>query len=388
MDEVKNKRHSRNFIVRQSGFAGLLLVLVVVGLALVMSGATITKKEFARHATKTDEKHPASSVVTVAPGQNKNNLQLQTLAFKSPSICAFDAMASSGCICPDKQKWDYPGGAVYTDKPEQKCVLKDGRVNDECTLLKRCEQDVGACSWNAPRSGPGAGCRVSSDITGNLIGPVPALGFDPGVNCGKWYDDLSNGEPWCVGKPVIYLYPEKTTSVDVELFIPGEIYISDPHYPKGGWKNVIAQPDGTLTYQNKEYKELYYETKVKINKIPLNGVIISTSELPEKLMDLTGKLGLKNDEQVEFLEYWLPQLYELKKPYILFSVLSHKEKERIDGVKIIPTPDVFINFIAYFKGIDHPIAVGKFTIPAPPERRGFTVVEWGGTIDFDRQNGL
>ena len=63
----------------------------------------------------------------------------------------------------------------------------------------------------------------------------------------------------CGEKPVIYLYPETKTLVDVSVTTAGEIVVSDPLYPSGGWKNVEAYPDGTLYYQGGKYRELFYE---------------------------------------------------------------------------------------------------------------------------------
>ena len=45
-------------------------------------------------------------------------------------------------------------------------------------------------------------------------------------------------------KPVIYLYPEKETAVDVSLDYKGELTCTYPEYD-GGW-SVIAKPDGTI----------------------------------------------------------------------------------------------------------------------------------------------
>lgn len=45
-------------------------------------------------------------------------------------------------------------------------------------------------------------------------------------------------------KPVIYLYPEKTTEVDVKVNLDGKFTTTYPKY-NDGW-NVVAEPDGTL----------------------------------------------------------------------------------------------------------------------------------------------
>lgn len=185
----------------------------------------------------------------------------------------------------------------------------------------------------------------------------------------------------CIGKPVIYLYPKVPTIVDVLLTIPGRIYISDPVYPKEGWLNVLAFPSGQLLYNGKSYNELYYESEIADVAAPSNGIVLPTPLLRPLLAAYTTQLGLIEREREEFLDYWLPQLEATKKPYILFSILDQKEKERIDTVAITPKPDTFIAFIAHFTPLDKPIDIEPLKLPSTiPSRVGFTAVEWGGTI--------
>jgi hypothetical protein len=187
----------------------------------------------------------------------------------------------------------------------------------------------------------------------------------------------------CIAKPVIYLYPEHAMPVDVSVKVPGTIAVSDPLYPQNGWKNVLARPDGSLTYQGKQYSELFYESSVtpKI-QMPKTGIVIRSDELSEKLTTATTRLGLNEKEQKEFLEYWVPALTNLHTAYIFFSIFPPDVKESLDHVTVSPAPDTRIEFIAYFKGLTKPIAVDPLVFPAtPPARNGFTEVEWGGTID-------
>ena len=60
-------------------------------------------------------------------------------------------------------------------------------------------------------------------------------------------------------KPVIYLYPEESKEVSVELDFDGELICTYPEY-NNGWK-VIAHPDGTLidASTDKEYSYLFWE---------------------------------------------------------------------------------------------------------------------------------
>ena len=186
---------------------------------------------------------------------------------------------------------------------------------------------------------------------------------------------------YCIGKPVIYLYPTKKTTVDVKVDIPGKIIESDPLYPSGGWKDVEAYPDGKLIYKGRQYHELYYESAVSKINPPENGLVVTKNNIEKTLKDLTTRLGLISFEQKELVDYWLPKLNELNSPYLLISVVDQKEKERIDHVEITPAPDTKIEFLLYFKPLDKPIDIKSLELLEIPKRIGFTSVEWGGTID-------
>ncbi len=196
-----------------------------------------------------------------------------------------------------------------------------------------------------------------------------------------WCSNYGDGD-YCIAKPVVYLYPTKDTNIDVSVETVGNIVISDPFYPIGGWKNVMAHPNGFLEYEGKSYRELFYETDVKEINPPKEGLVIKKEDLDFELSEIITRLGLIGEEKKEFLEYWLPRLHELKSPYILFSIMDSEEKERTDKLNILPKPDTLIEFIAYFKVLDGPVSVSPLTLPAiPPQRVGFTAVEWGGVID-------
>lgn len=183
---------------------------------------------------------------------------------------------------------------------------------------------------------------------------------------------------YCMGKPVIYLYPTKPTYVDVT--VSGNIIESIPEY-NNGWFGVLALPGGVLFYKNNYYRELYYESSQEKLNPPDNGIFLETSTLKEGLKKQVLKLGLIDIEAQEFVDYWTPRLKALNKKYILFSILDKKEKERTDHVEINPKPDTFIEFIAYFKGVDEEFETKLFNPPTPPKRIRFTAVEWGGVID-------
>ena len=198
--------------------------------------------------------------------------------------------------------------------------------------------------------------------------------------CGK--PPYSNGGSYCIGKPVIYLYPKNPTYVNVQVVTKGKIVVSNPMYPQKGWKNILANPNGTLYYRKQKYKELFYESSVNSFQKPYEGIVIPTSELTSRLNSLLSRLGLITNEKKEFISFWVPKLQALNAPYIFFSILSPSAKEAVDHVIITPKPETQIAFIAYFKPLDTAIYGSPLHLPPTPKRIGFTSVEWGGVIDY------
>jgi hypothetical protein len=190
---------------------------------------------------------------------------------------------------------------------------------------------------------------------------------------------------FCFDKPIIYLYPTEKTIVDVIVTMEkGKVVVSDPLYDEQfkGWQGVEAYPNGKLVYKGKEYKELFYESATTAVTPPKTGLLVQRHELLEKLTELTSNLGLIHHEQQDFLDYWLPELNKLNSPYFMVSLVSKEDKEKTDKVTITPKPDTMIEFLVYFKPLFIPEVISPLQLPSTPIRKGFTAVEWGGTIDF------
>ncbi len=195
---------------------------------------------------------------------------------------------------------------------------------------------------------------------------------------------------YCAAKPVIYLYPEKPMFVNVKITTPGrfvdhipplEFFGNDNGVAIAGWTGVMAYPSGDLFYKNSNYKELFYDTSLSYVKAPDHGIFIERRNLKNELSKFVKGLGLNDWEAEEFTSYWVPKLYGLNKKYIFTSVVDQGEKMRVDKVEITPTPDTFIEFMAYFNGVDEVFASKPLTLSKAPERKGFTAVEWGGVIE-------
>lgn len=180
-------------------------------------------------------------------------------------------------------------------------------------------------------------------------------------------------------KPVIYLYPPQTTHVSVKLDLKGELLFTYPAYNKG-WE-VEAQPDGTLTQKEQTYSYLFWEGKSEIKKTDIKteeGFVVSTNELLSFFEKNLQLMGLSSKEKQDFITYWYPRMSQHQKHYIHF--LFNNEFATYAHLDIKPKPDnVFRVFMVW-----DPLEEGqqpkvKQQLIPQASRKGFTVIEWGGT---------
>jgi len=176
-------------------------------------------------------------------------------------------------------------------------------------------------------------------------------------------------------KPVIYLYPTSEQSVSVKLDYNGELTCTYPEY-KDGW-NVIAEPDGTLTNigDKREYSYLYWEGISKNQWDMSKGFVVKGEDTEEFLQEKLEYMGLTPREYNEFIVYWLPIMQENKYNLITFA---GEEYENLAELNITPKPDSILRIMMLFKSLDKPIEIEEQEIKSF-ERKGFTVIEWGGT---------
>ncbi|MBD3330787.1 hypothetical protein GF354_04635 [Candidatus Peregrinibacteria bacterium] len=179
------------------------------------------------------------------------------------------------------------------------------------------------------------------------------------------------------GKPVIYLYPEETTDVSVEVGI-SEMTVSIPDYNEG-WK-VKAYSDGTLyNYEDKQtYPYLFWEghsdKELKVDK----GFMVSKKELESFLTGSLKELGLNAQESDDFMEFWYPIMMDNSENYFYVTFVGTQDFNKIAPLAIEPCPDTLLRVFMYYEPVAAPYAVIPQELKGM-ERRGFTVVEWGGT---------
>jgi hypothetical protein len=178
-------------------------------------------------------------------------------------------------------------------------------------------------------------------------------------------------------KPVIYLYPEQETDVHIELELTeAELSTTYPKY-NAGW-DVTAYPDGSLLNKadGTHHRYLFWDavncrTRYDFSK----GFCVAGGDTERFLKEKLTYMGLTEDEMNEFIVYWLPLMEHNKYNLISFQGDVYTDSAKLN---ITPTPDsmlrIFMTYVPLEEAVDiEPQQLSTF------ERKGFTVVEWGGS---------
>ena len=178
-----------------------------------------------------------------------------------------------------------------------------------------------------------------------------------------------------MAKPAIYLYPEERLDVSVDVKLSeGNFTITAPVY-NNGWK-VTAYPDGTIVDKasGKTYDYIYWESDSEPEYDWSEGYVIAGCDTREFLLEILPKMGLIPEEYNEFINYWQPRMQKNAFNLITFQTSCYTDAAEMT---ISPEPDSLLRIFMAYKAVDGPIDVKAPEIKSF-ERKGFTVVEWGG----------
>jgi hypothetical protein len=178
---------------------------------------------------------------------------------------------------------------------------------------------------------------------------------------------------------VIYLYPTKKEKVEVMLDYKGTLIVDYPAYDftQKGW-TVTAYPDGKIIgADDKEYSYLFWEgeSAKPISYDLSTGFIVKGEDTVKFLQKTLSKMGLTPKEYNEFIVYWFPLMKNNKYNLIHFA---GDEYTNTASLAISPKPDSILRVFMVFKPLDNLIDIRPQEIETF-SRKGFTVVEWGGT---------
>ncbi len=179
-------------------------------------------------------------------------------------------------------------------------------------------------------------------------------------------------------KPLIYLYPENKTEINVSLNYDGKLIHTYPSYPEAGWK-VTAEPDGTLwDEKGMEYYGLFWEGEPNTALTANDGFVVAGKETAAFLEEKLAYLGLNRREANEFIMFWLPRMENNPYNLIHFSGLDYEKSAELI---ITPKPETTIRVMMLTQPLSYKIQCPLQDLTSLKKtRKGFTVVEWGGSV--------
>lgn len=178
-----------------------------------------------------------------------------------------------------------------------------------------------------------------------------------------------------IAKPVVYLYPTKPTDVNVKVNIKGALTCTYPNY-ENGW-DVTAYPDGRVINKadGREYSYLYWEGNSDAKWDLSSGFVVKGSDTAAFLQEKLAYLGLTPKEYNEFIVFWLPIMQNNKYNLITFQTKAYEE---CSSLNVSPKPDSMLRVFMAFKPMSEPVEIPEQKL-SQFERKGFSVIEWGGT---------
>ncbi len=173
-------------------------------------------------------------------------------------------------------------------------------------------------------------------------------------------------------KPNIYLYPQETTELDIQVVFPhgGQITTAIPDY-NDGW-HITVEPSGIIDGQ---FEYLFYESLQPDYGQYAAGWVVMQEELEDFFRNNMAQTGFNEKEIDDFIEYWVPRLTE----YPCYAIYPQYNDKLNNMVKLefSTQPANLIRLIYSVRGLqDDNISIQPPAIP-PFVREGFTVVEWG-----------
>lgn len=190
--------------------------------------------------------------------------------------------------------------------------------------------------------------------------------------------------PVVVEKPVIYLYGESGTALDLKLTAPN-LGFTYPEYDQG-WQVKLSEENGIVnTKTGKSHPYLFWEGQstglnYAFSQSKAEGFLVHTDSLVNFLESSLGQMGLNSVESCDFITYWAPRMVLNQYVFIQF-ITDENYAEKISGLEVNPQPESMRRVYMLWSGIEYPVLpfqVVKQELPSF-ERRGLTLVEWGGS---------
>ena len=180
-------------------------------------------------------------------------------------------------------------------------------------------------------------------------------------------------------KPNIYLYPETTIELDLNISFPhsGNVIVSIPEYPEQ-WRNLQIESDGKI---NDQYNYLFYESIQPNIFQKTKGWVVELENLEVFFKENLQQSGFNQTEINDFIEHWIPILIDSK--YYAIYPQYNKQLDPLIQLNFSKQPDSILRLTYFVKKLNsNEIKLEKPEIPSF-DRTGFVVTEWG--LIFDKK---
>lgn len=184
-------------------------------------------------------------------------------------------------------------------------------------------------------------------------------------------------------KPVIYLYSIARIKVSMDLDYVGDLTFTYPQYNESWRVNVDANGIHSEHY-DKSYPYLFWEGEMDdLNYEKENGKLLGELVVTDTVVDYLERqlsaIGLNRTEQTDFITFWAPRMMDKKYVFIQF-LLDDLYSSRIASLTLSKDPDSQKRVYLLFSTYDEPPTVQSIPQKFEPfERKGFTLIEWGGS---------
>ncbi|WP_188051031.1 carboxypeptidase-like regulatory domain-containing protein [Flavobacterium sp. GP15] len=181
-----------------------------------------------------------------------------------------------------------------------------------------------------------------------------------------------------IKKPVVYLYPTAKTDITFSFNFNGILSTTFPKY-ESNWQ-LTAYPDGKIFDKktNRFYSSLFWDGKQTFSEEHYKyktGFTVSKKDLTNFLIEKLEILGLNTYETNDFVQYWLPILEKNETNFVHFY--SNSDYDVFSTNAVNPKPETSIRVFMEFYAVENKTEIPEQKL-VKTQRKGFTLVEWGG----------
>jgi hypothetical protein len=193
-------------------------------------------------------------------------------------------------------------------------------------------------------------------------------------------DFIENDNKIMTFKPVIYLYSESLITANLQLNPSGKFTFTYPIIENNSWKLKVSEKG--ISHIGKTYPYLFYETEnedmnFSYTERELTGHVSSKDEVIPYLERSLTEMGLTQKEQTDFITFWAPRMVQNEQVFIQFWI--DEDYDQVATLSITPQPESMKRIYIVYAPIVNNVPVYKEQTFESFTRKGFTVIEWGGS---------